>query len=91
MNHGVSTTLLEGFKLEIENFFKLPYEEKKRLWQQPDNHEGFGQGFVVSDEQKLDWSDLFYITTLPLNLRQQDLFDKLPPKLRFISVVTVLR
>ncbi|KAK6917258.1 Non-hem dioxygenase N-terminal domain [Dillenia turbinata] len=58
VNHGVSAFLLEKFKTEIGDFFKLPYEEKKKLWQQPDNHEGFGQLFVVSEEQKLDWSDI---------------------------------
>ncbi|OWM85427.1 protein SRG1-like [Punica granatum] len=78
VNHGVSTSLLEEFKGEVQNFFGLPYEEKKRLWQTPANHEGFGQLFVVSNEQKLDWSDMFYITTLPLCLRQTDLFEKLP-------------
>ncbi|KAJ4703750.1 2-oxoglutarate (2OG) and Fe(II)-dependent oxygenase superfamily protein [Melia azedarach] len=82
INHGVSTTLMEKFKLETENFFQLPYEEKKKLWQEPDNHEGFGQLFVVSEEQKLDWSDMFYITTLPLNLRRNELFQKLPLSLR---------
>ncbi|KAJ7968836.1 2-oxoglutarate (2OG) and Fe(II)-dependent oxygenase superfamily protein [Quillaja saponaria] len=82
VNHGVNTSLLEVFKMEIKNFFELCCEEKKKLWQQPDNHEGFGQLFVVSEKQKLDWSDMFYITTLPLNLRKNDLFAKLPPKLR---------
>lgn len=57
-------------------------EDKKKLWQQPDNHEGFGQLFVISDEQKLDWSDMFYITTLPVNQRKIELFEKLPIKLR---------
>lgn len=82
VNHGISSSILEEFKLEIENFFKLPLEEKKKLWQQPENQEGFGQLFVVSEEQKLDWSDMFYLTTLPMNLRQMDLFEKLPTKLR---------
>lgn len=82
VNHRVSSTLLEEFKMQVENFFKLPYEDKKKLWQKPDNHEGFGQLFVVSEEQKLDWSDMFYVTTLPLYLRMNDLFDKLPPNLR---------
>lgn len=81
-NHGISNSLLEEFRTEIENFFKLTYEEKKKLWQQPDNQEGFGQLFVVSEDQKLDWSDMFYVTTLPLNLRRGELFNKLPPKLR---------
>ncbi|KAK2993898.1 hypothetical protein RJ640_012772 [Escallonia rubra] len=81
INHGVSATLLEDFKREIIDFFNLPMEAKKKLWQQPDNQEGFGQLFVVSEEQKLDWSDMFYITTLPTSLRIQ-LFENLPPKLR---------
>ncbi|GMY37825.1 protein SRG1-like [Fagus crenata] len=82
VNHGVSTSLLDEFRKEIESFFKLPYEEKKKLWQQPNGLEGFGQLFVVSDEQKLDWSEMFYIATLPHNTRKGDLFDKLPPKLK---------
>ena len=90
VNHGVSTSLLDEFRKEIERFFKLPYEEKKKLWQQPNDLEGFGQLFVVSDEQKLDWSDMFFIATLPHNTRKGDLFDKLPSKLRSLSNVTVL-
>ncbi|XVF87234.1 hypothetical protein PTKIN_Ptkin18bG0102400 [Pterospermum kingtungense] len=82
VNHSISMPFLEELKLEIENFFNLPHYEKKLLWQTPDNHEGFGQLFVISEEQKLDWSDMFYITTLPHNLRKTDLFEKLPLKLR---------
>ncbi|CAI0560779.1 unnamed protein product, partial [Linum tenue] len=84
VNHGVCRTLLEELRVEVENLFQLPYEEKKRkqLWQQPHNHEGFGQLFVVSEEQKLDWNDMFYITTLPRHIRQNELFDKLPHKCR---------
>ncbi|CAO2823456.1 unnamed protein product [Amaranthus hypochondriacus] len=82
INHGVSNSLLETFKEEVIKFFELPIEEKKKLWQQPDNHEGFGQLFVVSETQKLDWCDMFYITTLPLHLRRLHLFNNLPQKLR---------
>ncbi|KAL3345033.1 hypothetical protein AABB24_024139 [Solanum stoloniferum] len=84
INHGVTPSLLEDFKREVIELFKIPMEEKKKLWQQEDNHEGFGQLFVVSEEQKLDWSDLFYITTLPSHIRQMDLFQKLPSKFREI-------
>lgn len=69
-------------RTEVTEFFKLTLEEKKKLWQREDNHEGFGQLFVVSEEQKLDWSDMFYVTTLPINLRQMELFHSLPTKLR---------
>ncbi|XP_059439776.1 oxoglutarate-dependent flavonoid 7-O-demethylase 1-like [Corylus avellana] len=78
INHGVSTSLLEKMKLDISEFFKLSMEEKKKYWQQPGDIEGFGQIFVVSDEQKLDWGDVFALTTLPTNLRKPHLFPKLP-------------
>ncbi|XP_043688294.1 protein SRG1-like [Telopea speciosissima] len=82
VNHGISNSLIEKIKSEVQDFFQLPSEEKKKLWQKPDDHEGFGQLFVVSGEQKLDWCDMFYITTLPTNLRKQYLFGKLPHPLR---------
>ncbi|KAF9620868.1 hypothetical protein IFM89_015109 [Coptis chinensis] len=82
VNHGVGSILIEKIKSEIQDFFKLPYDEKKKLWQQPGDHEGFGQLFVTSEEQKLDWSDMFYITTLPNSLRQPSLFAKIPRPLR---------
>ncbi|PIA25567.1 hypothetical protein AQUCO_11100022v1 [Aquilegia coerulea] len=82
VNHGVSSLLIEKIKSEIQEFFNLSYEEKKKLWQQPGDHQGFGQLFVVSEEQKLDWSDMFYITTLPTILRDTTLFEKIPLPVR---------
>ncbi|CAI9264014.1 unnamed protein product [Lactuca saligna] len=82
INHGISESLLEDFKREVLSFFKLPMEEKQKLWQKEDSQEGFGQLFVVSEEQKLDWCDMFYVNTLPHNIRNSKLFQKLPPVLR---------
>jgi isopenicillin N synthase-like dioxygenase len=78
----VKTSLLEKVKLEIQEFFKLPMEEKKKYRQEPGDMEGFGQAFVVSEEQKLNWADLFYMITLPTSLRKPHLFPKLPLPLR---------
>ncbi|KAM3748530.1 hypothetical protein ACB098_05G116400 [Castanea mollissima] len=69
INHGVDTSLMEKVKVGMKEFYNLPMEEKKKLWQLPGNLEGFGQAFVVSDEQKLGWGDMFYISTLPIHLR----------------------
>jgi isopenicillin N synthase-like dioxygenase len=52
-------------KFDIHEFFKLPMEEKKKYWQELGDLEGYGQAFVVSDEQKLDWGDMFYMVMLP--------------------------
>ncbi|KAL5132582.1 Protein SRG1 [Glycine soja] len=78
INHGVSSSLVEKVKLEIQDFFKLPMSEKKKFWQSPQHMEGFGQAFVVSEDQKLDWADLFFMTTLPKHLRIPHLFPQLP-------------
>ncbi|WRX29662.1 Oxoglutarate/iron-dependent dioxygenase - like 10 [Theobroma cacao] len=69
---------VEKVKTEIQDFFNLPMEEKKKYWQNPGEVEGFGQAFVVSDEQKLGWNDMFFLTTLPVYSRKPRLFPKLP-------------
>ncbi|CAM8918570.1 unnamed protein product [Rhodiola kirilowii] len=82
IGHGVSEELLEKVKIEIQEFFSLPREEKERYVQLPDDMEGYGQAFVVSEEQKLDWADMFYMITLPVSMRKPHLLPKLPPSLR---------
>ncbi|KAF3607481.1 hypothetical protein DY000_02045600 [Brassica cretica] len=67
-----------GSELETHDLFNLPMEEKKKLWQQPDEMEGFGQAFVLSEDQKLDWADIFFFTMQPAQLRKPHLFPKLP-------------
>ncbi|WJX67844.1 Protein srg1 [Trifolium repens] len=82
VNHGVSSSLVEKVKSETQDFFNLPMSEKKKFWQTPQHMEGFGQAFVMSDEQKLDWADMFYMTTLPKYSRMPHLFPKLPLPIR---------
>jgi hypothetical protein len=74
----VSTSLLEKVKFDIQEFFMLPMDEKKKYWQQPGELEGFGQAFVVSEEQKLNWGDIFILVMLPIIMRKPHLFPKLP-------------
>ncbi|XP_058767492.1 protein SRG1-like [Vicia villosa] len=82
VNHDVSSSLVEKVKLEIQEFFNLPMLEKKKFWQTQQHMEGFGQAFVVSEEQKLDWADIFYMTTLPKHFRMPHLFPQLPLPIR---------
>ncbi|KAF8029369.1 hypothetical protein BT93_E1921 [Corymbia citriodora subsp. variegata] len=84
INHGVSCSLVEEVKLGIQEFFKLPMEEKRKFWQEDGDLEGFGQTFVVSEEQKLDWSDVFFMVSLPRHLRKPRLFPMLPSPFRDI-------
>ena len=86
INHGVSISLVEKVKLGIQELFNLPREEKKKLWQVPGDLEGFGQAFVVSEEQKLDWGDMFYMVTRPIHLRKPHLFPKIPLPFKYLSL-----
>ncbi|XP_028758709.1 protein SRG1-like [Neltuma alba] len=78
VNHGVGSRLVEKMKEETHEFFNLGMSEKNKFWQREDDVEGFGQAFVVSEDQKLDWGDLFFINTLPVHLRKPHLFPQLP-------------
>ncbi|KAL1337043.1 hypothetical protein AAHE18_10G106700 [Arachis hypogaea] len=82
INHGVDPSLIESVKSGFQDFFNLPIEEKKKLWQKPGDIEGFGQLFVVSEKQKLEWADLFIINTLPSYARDLNLFLNIPQPFR---------
>ncbi|CAN1808447.1 Protein SRG1 [Linum perenne] len=82
VNHRVPDSLMKKVSTEVKQWLNLPMEEKKKFWQRRDDIEGFGQAFVVSKEQKLDWGDMFYVTTLPKHLRKPFPFHSLPAQFR---------
>uniref|UniRef100_A0A2N9I0A7 Fe2OG dioxygenase domain-containing protein n=1 Tax=Fagus sylvatica TaxID=28930 RepID=A0A2N9I0A7_FAGSY len=81
VNHGVSSSLLEKLKYEIEEFFKLPLEEKMKYKIRPGDFEGYGT-IVRSEDQKLDWGDKFYVIMNPIHRRKPYLFNELTSSLR---------
>ncbi|GAU21701.1 hypothetical protein TSUD_242730 [Trifolium subterraneum] len=82
INHGVNPSSVENVKIGVKEFLSLPMEEKKKFWQTPEDIEGFGQLFVVSENQKLEWADLFFATTLPSYARNPRLFPNIPQPFR---------
>ncbi|RDX65823.1 Protein SRG1, partial [Mucuna pruriens] len=82
INHGVDPSVVEKMKIGVEEFFNLPMEEKKKFWQTPEDMQGFGQLFVVSEEQKLEWADMFYVHTFPLHSRNPHLIPSIPQPFR---------
>ncbi|XP_073061333.1 oxoglutarate-dependent flavonoid 7-O-demethylase 1-like [Primulina eburnea] len=82
INHGVSSEVVENMNLEVQKFFHLPIEEKKRFYQEEGGIEGYGQAVLISEDQKLDWADTFSIVTLPTYLRKNHLIPKLPHTFR---------
>ncbi|CAK7357434.1 unnamed protein product [Dovyalis caffra] len=79
VNHGVSSSLMDKLKHEIEEFYNLPLEEKMKYVVRPDDFQGYGKARL---EQKLDWGDRFYMITNPIQHRKPHLFPELPPSLR---------
>ncbi|OMP11880.1 hypothetical protein COLO4_03622 [Corchorus olitorius] len=51
-------------------FLELPIEEKMKYAMAANDIQGFGQAYVVSEEQKLDWNDMIYLATLPAENRK---------------------
>lgn len=69
INHGISEEVIEQVKIDTQEFIQLPLEEKKAFAQLPTSIEGYGQAFVVSEEQKLDWGDMLFLFPHPATLR----------------------
>ncbi|GLT91187.1 hypothetical protein SLE2022_090870 [Rubroshorea leprosula] len=82
INHGVLDEVIENMKIDIQEFFKLPLGEKMGCAQEPNNLEGYGQAFVVSEEQKLDWGDMLFLLTQPVFIRNLKFWPTNPPSLR---------
>ncbi|KAF9607126.1 hypothetical protein IFM89_032242 [Coptis chinensis] len=82
INHGVREEVIEKMKVDTEDFFRLPLKEKKAYSQLPDGMEGYGQAFVTSEEQKLDWADLHFIITKPVQERKMRFWPTNPTSFR---------
>lgn len=69
-NHGVAGEVLQGLKDAAAEFFELPLEEKNQISMPSDDIQGYGHAYVVSEEQKLDWSDALILVVYPSKYRK---------------------
>ncbi|KAF3340475.1 S-norcoclaurine synthase 1-like protein [Carex littledalei] len=72
-------------KDNIKGFFGLPLQEREEVAQLPGDLEGYGQAFVQSEEQKLDWADMLFIYTQPPHFRNYKHWPAQPPTFRYES------
>ena len=82
INHGVSDEVIDKMKIDTQGFFELPLEEKTAYAQLPNNIEGYGQAFVVSEEQKLDWGDMLFLLPQPVSSRNLRFWPNHPSSFR---------
>lgn len=82
VNHEIDLSLLEGIEKLAMDFFMLPLEEKKKYPMLPGTVQGYGQAFVFSEDQKLDWCNMFALGVEPHSIRIPKLWPKKPSGLR---------
>ncbi|MBA0806036.1 hypothetical protein Gohar_005510, partial [Gossypium harknessii] len=82
INHGIADELIEKIKIDTQEFFKFPLEEKMAYAQLPNEIEGYGQTLVRSVDQKLDWSDMLFLFPLAVPLRNMRFWPTNPPSFR---------
>jgi len=85
VNHGISNSLIDGIKRVGKEFFHLPLEGKQKHAVKPGDLQGYGQTFVVSEVQKLDWGDLLGLTMSPTNYRDLSVWPLQPTDFRCTS------
>ncbi|OEL14955.1 S-norcoclaurine synthase 1 [Dichanthelium oligosanthes] len=82
INHGVPEEVIQDVRRDIAEFFRLPLEAKKAYAQLPEDIQGYGQGFVFSETQKLDWADMIYLKLRPIESRNMRFWPAQPPTFR---------
>lgn len=82
INHGVEHELLEKMEKLAKEFFMLPLEEKEKYPMPPGGIQGYGHAFVFSEEQKLDWCNMFALGLAPAFMRKPELWPSNPPSFR---------
>ncbi|KAK4775775.1 hypothetical protein SAY87_023736 [Trapa incisa] len=78
VNHGIDLDLLERIEKVGMEFFMLPLDEKRKYAMAPGTVQGYGQAFVFSEEQKLDWCNMFALGLEPRFIRNPKLWPKRP-------------
>ncbi|XP_039047632.1 protein SRG1-like isoform X1 [Hibiscus syriacus] len=84
VNHGVAKEVLQKMKDAAAAFFMLPLEEKNKYAMPSDDIQGYGQAYVISEEQILDWSDALMLAVHPSHYRKLKFWPKSPTGLQEI-------
>lgn len=66
----MESEVLQAMKNASAEFFALPLEEKNKISMPPDDVQGYGHAYVVSEEQTLDWSDALMMLVYPSRFRK---------------------
>ncbi|KAH9304702.1 hypothetical protein KI387_009106, partial [Taxus chinensis] len=82
VNHDIPHSLIDNIKKIGREFFQLPLEKKEKYAVRPVDLQGYGQTFVVSKNQKLDWGNLLGLIMSPPECRDESLWPTEPAGFR---------
>lgn len=78
MNHGVAREVMQGMKDASVRFFELLLEDKNKISMPPDDIQGYGHAYLVSEAQILDWSDTLILLVYPSRFRKLGIWPTKP-------------
>lgn len=90
INHGIDLDLLGSIEKVGKEFFMLPLEEKQKYPMAPGTVQGYGQAFVFSEDQKLDWCNMFALGVEPHFIRVPKLWPTKPHKFRYMTTIPMM-
>ncbi|XP_057820982.1 protein SRG1 [Cryptomeria japonica] len=82
VNHGIPHSLIDRMRGVVDEFFSLPMDGKKRYAKQGGDVQGYGNLFVVDEDQKLDWGDLMTLVVMSKKLMNLSLWPTTPSDFR---------
>ncbi|AES74251.1 putative codeine 3-O-demethylase [Medicago truncatula] len=82
INHGMTSLTLNKVREISKQFFELSKEEKQKYAREPNGIEGYGNDVILSENQKLDWTDRVYLKVHPEHQRNFKLFPQKPNDFR---------
>ncbi|GKF62218.1 protein SRG1 [Tanacetum coccineum] len=85
INHGIDLDLLDKIEKLAMQFFMLPIEEKQKYPIAPGTIQGYGQAFVFSEDQKLDWCNMYVLGIVPDYVRVPELWTTNPPAFGYVA------
>ncbi|KVI00632.1 protein SRG1-like isoform X2 [Cynara cardunculus var. scolymus] len=80
IGHGVPDESLKAMHKKTQEFFDLSPEDKNQYAQKPGSLEGYGQAFVISEDQKLEWCDMIFLKAIPTHTRKLEFWPEEQPR-----------
>ncbi|KAL8204430.1 hypothetical protein R6Q57_010053 [Mikania cordata] len=77
--HEVCDESVKSMYRKTREFFDLSPEVKKLYAQKSGSLEGYGQAFVISEDQKLEWCDMIFLKAIPVHARKLEFWPEPHP------------